>query len=217
MFQNMGITLMALLLGENDIIKTSMLALNCGFDTDCTCATAGAVIGILRGADELIRAYGLTEITYALGVKSERRSNKIFDLAEDVAHIGVEFAKSVNSEIVFSGAPEVSYNFEKLPELGFYAEYENMNPSVALGEKRNVLAPFALFVNGELVGERLNCDNWTAENVHLENIKLHKGENRIVLRATRINDDAKYNVTFSRGAACDEHIVWLASKNPYSF
>lgn len=78
-------------------------------------------------------------------------------------------------------------------------------------------APFALFVNGELVGERLNCDNWTAENVHLENIKLHKGENRIVLRATRINDDAKYNVTFSRGAACDEHIVWLASKNPYSF
>lgn len=428
MFQNMGITLMALLLGENDIIKTSMLALNCGFDTDCTCATAGAVIGILRGADELIRAYGLTEITYALGVKSERRSNKIFDLAEDVAHIGVEFAKSVNSEIVFSGAPEVSYNFEKLPELGFYAEYENMNPSVALGEKRNVLlhfenrsasehfynvkignsggivcqlpsfelslepnskavvavpfflpddteivydrnifpitvtenartvlessfglcaatpwkltgpfwrtepvcntelilknfskeypytalipescipgtytdkvrqfhlnffadtktefddektlfaplerdhsspvaeqtlanisedsfrlsdffgfrgpctayfsrihiapdemtvciqvghsAPFALFVNGELVGERLNCDNWTAENVHLENIKLHKGENRIVLRATRINDDAKYNVTFSRGAACDEHIVWLASKNPYLF
>lgn len=175
MFQNMGITLMALLLGENDIIKTSMLALNCGFDTDCTCATAGAVIGILRGADELIRAYGLTEITYALGVKSERRSNKIFDLAEDVAHIGVEFAKSVNSEIVFSGAPEVSYNFEKLPELGFYAEYENMNPSVALGE------------------------------------------NRIVLRATRINDDAKYNVTFSRGAACDEHIVWLASKNPYLF
>ena len=53
--------------------------------------------------------------------------------------------------------------------------------------------------------------------MHLENIKLHKGENRIVLRVTRINDDAKYNVTFSRGAACDEHIVWLASKNPYLF
>ena len=49
LYQNMGITIAALLLGEGDIIKTSLLALNCGFDTDCTCATAGAVIGLLRG------------------------------------------------------------------------------------------------------------------------------------------------------------------------
>lgn len=138
MLQNMGITLMALLLGENDIIKTSMLALNCGFDTDCTCATAGAIIGILRGADELMRAYGLTEIPYALGVKSNRRSNKTFDLAEDIAHIGVEFCKNVNTEVTLSGAPEVAFCFEKQPELGFFAEYESQDPSIALGETRKV-------------------------------------------------------------------------------
>lgn len=428
MLQNMGITLMALLLGENDIIKTSMLALNCGFDTDCTCATAGAVIGILRGADELMRAYGLTEIPYALGVKSNRRSNKIFDLAEDIAHIGVEFCKNVNTEVTLSGAPEVAFCFEKQPELGFFAEYESQDPSIALGKTRKVelcfenrsdtvhtyavevgeaggvicrmphfsivlapgeklsvpaefflpddtelvydrnifpvtvtengktvletsfglagatpwkltgpfwrtepicnterilahfsekypysalmsescipgtdtdkkrhfhlnffpdtktdfadetalfapldrdyaspvveqtlasipedsfrlsdffgfrgpctaylsrilvvpddvnvciqvghSAPFALYVNGECVGERENCDNWTAENVHLENIRLHKGENKIVLRATRVNEDAKYNVTFSLGRSCAEQIVWFASKNPYRF
>ena len=428
MFQNMGITLMALLLGEGDIIKTSMLALNCGFDTDCTCATAGAVIGILRGADELIRAYGLTEITYALGVKSRRRSNKIFDLAEDIAHIGVEFSKNVNRETTFTGAPDVSFTFEKQPELGLFVEYEKMDPSIALGETKKVTfhlenrtslsrsytvnignaggilcrmprfdlelvpngktaveaefflpddveivydrnlfpvtvtengkpvletsfglagavpwkltgpfwrtepvcnterilehfsekypyaalmkescipgtntdktrhfhlnffpdtktdfadekalfapldrqyadevveqtianvredsfrlsdffgfrgpctaylsriliapddmtvciqighsAPFSLYVNGECLGTRDTCDNWTAENVHRENVKLRKGENRILLRATRVNEDAKYNVTFSLGATCAEQVVWLASKNPYRF
>ena len=66
MYQNMGIVIASLLLGENDIIKTSMMALNCGFDTDCTCATAGAIIGLLRGADELKEAYGVDEVTYTV-------------------------------------------------------------------------------------------------------------------------------------------------------
>lgn len=50
LFQNMGIILMALLLGCGNFITTVMLALNCGFDTDCTCATVGSIIGICEGA-----------------------------------------------------------------------------------------------------------------------------------------------------------------------
>ena len=87
MWQNMGITIASLLLGDCDIIKTSMMALNCGFDTDCTCATAGAVIGILRGADELKVAYDLTEATYVLGVRCDRRSDKIFDFLSATSNI----------------------------------------------------------------------------------------------------------------------------------
>lgn len=74
---------------------------------------------------------------------------------------------------------------------------DDVNVCIQVGHS----APFALYVNGECVGERENCDNWTAENVHLENVRLHKGENKIVLRATRVNEDAKYNVTFSLGRA----------------
>ena len=428
MYQNMGITLAALLLGENDIIKTALDALNCGFDTDCTCATAGAIIGLIRGADELIRAYGLTEITYALGVRSNRRSNKIFDLAEDIAHMGVQFSRTVNQSITIVDAPTVHYDFEKALPFAFHVEYEDMNPSLALGETRTVMlcikncteqphhlncsvetvngiicelpdfsvtlspkadvqvpvrftlpidtefvfdrniftftakendqtvlqnrfgiagatpwklcgpfwrtepvcntqlilehfherkpyaaliptsavpgnntdktrhfhlnfatdtdtayvtekelfeplrddrvsrvyeqslanvpqdsfrledffgfkgpcvayfsrilmagadsevciqightSPFSLYVNGKLLARRDTCDNWTAENVHLERIPLHKGENRIVLRVTRVNADAKFNVTFSKGMTCAEHIVALVSKNPYKF
>ena len=90
---------------------------------------------------------------------------------------------------------------------------DDVNVCIQVGHS----APFALYVNGECVGERENCDNWTAENVHLENVRLHKGENKIVLRATRVNEDAKYNVTFSLGRSSAEQIVWFASKNPYRF
>lgn len=429
MYQNMGITLASLLLGEGDIIKTSLMALNCGFDTDCTCATAGAIIGILRGADELIKAYGLTEITYTLGVRSSRRSDKIFDLAEDIARLGVQFTKTVNGGVVIENAPSVSFDFEQPDDFAFTADYEDMEPSVKLGQSRRVTltvknrtdkdeifdckvgtenglvcdlpefklcvsanssakvdvnislpvdteiiydknictfeavgenseyflegdfgiatgavwkvlgpfwrtepvcttkdvldnfnlehpysaviskskiegnyfdklrhfhinlatdltteyvteedlfspldknyasgvyeqslvhltqdsfsmddlfgfkgpcvaymsriviaekerdiymnigysSPFEMYFNGELIAKRDNFDTWTAENVHLEKIRLKKGENRLYVRMTRGNSDTKMNVTFTYGPMLDEHNISLASKNPYFF
>ena len=44
---------LALLYGEGDFGKTVCLAVNCGDDTDCTAATAGAVLGIIQGAKAL--------------------------------------------------------------------------------------------------------------------------------------------------------------------
>lgn len=64
----------------------------------------------------------------------------------------------------------------------------------------------------------INCDLPNDDldlNVHVEGLHLHRGENRIVLRVTRVNADAKMNVTFSREAACSKHIVDFASRNPY--
>lgn len=429
MYQNMGITIASLLLGEGDIIKTSLMALNCGFDTDCTCATAGAIIGIFRGADDLIKAYGLTEVTYTLGVDIKRRSDKIFDLAEDIAAMGIHFARVLNKEISIEGAPEDKYDFGEGPKFVFEARYEDMKPYIELGGSRKVTlavtnngeksemlrcrlgvcngivcdtsefditaepgnkgeyevtfslpsdteliyernmitfeavdaqgnkvldtafgiagatvwklsgpfwrtepysdtklllehfsdnhpyeallanskvegnytdklrhfhlnyaadtetefvgedelfapltddyasgvyeqalavipedsfcmsdfygfrgpcttylskvmvapedmkvyiqvghsAPFALYINGELVTKRDYCDTWTSENVHTEAIKLKKGENRVVFRMTRVNEDCKYNIIFSKGLTMEEHYVCFACKNPYKF
>ena len=44
---------LALLYGEGDFGKTVCLAVNCGDDTDCTAATAGAILGIMYGASAL--------------------------------------------------------------------------------------------------------------------------------------------------------------------
>lgn len=47
---NIGITIIGWLYGEDDFGKSLCIANNCGEDTDCTCATLGAILGIMHGA-----------------------------------------------------------------------------------------------------------------------------------------------------------------------
>ena len=50
---NVGLTIWALLYGEGDFEKSILLAVNGGYDTDCTAATVGATIGLALGADAI--------------------------------------------------------------------------------------------------------------------------------------------------------------------
>jgi len=50
---NIGFTVIGLLYGGGDFGKSVCLAVNCGDDTDCTGATAGAVLGIIQGRKAL--------------------------------------------------------------------------------------------------------------------------------------------------------------------
>ena len=415
MFQNVGITLAVLLKDELDLIKTSMDALNCGFDTDCTCATAGAVIGVIRGAKSLIAEYDLGEVKYVLGVRSPDHTDRVYDLACEIAQLGAYLSPDM-----VKGAPETAFAFAQRDPLAFVVEYPE-GPSISFGQRTRVVlhvqnraayavktelcvkgtahgvpgiaslhpvdlqpgqeqsialcfemdadakeiyeqnfvrvayevkkhayefsfglsgaavwkatgpiwktdpecttealekvpnywhlfagvqhegdsndvvrrfhlnyavdtdteylseqelfaapdeqgryaedvfvqnedsftvsdifgfkgpcvvylsrvllcpeeletcvqighsAPFALYINGEKIAERKCCDTWTAENVHVQGIKLHAGENRVVLRLTQVNADAKYNVIFSKGPTCAEHFVCMGSKNPKYF
>jgi len=47
--QNVGFTLIGLLYGKGDFGETVITALNCGYDSDCTAATAGAILGGILG------------------------------------------------------------------------------------------------------------------------------------------------------------------------
>lgn len=176
LYPNMGITIASLLLGDKDIIKTSMLALNAGFDTDCTCATAGAIIGILRGGKELAEAYKVPNATYALGVRCPRRSNRIYDLAEDIAHLAVRFSEKENPYVRFLNPPKVHFNFKKKPPVSLSVRYENDFPSIAPGKRRNVTLYF------ENKGDRISNVTVTLKAEHgLElseksfNLALKKG------------------------------------------
>ncbi|MBQ7378929.1 MAG: ADP-ribosylglycohydrolase family protein [Clostridia bacterium] len=410
LFQNIGITLTALLKGNMDLIKTSMDALNCGFDTDCTCATAGAVIGVIRGAKSLIEEYDLGDVKFVLGVRSPDHTDSVYDLSCEIAQLGAHFAP-----FVIENAPEKAFVFEKRDPLVFDVSYPE-GPSISFGQSKTVTlsilnttekeistalcvtgfgtmtchgiglsagksielpltfsvptvarelyernlitvgytlddkeygytfglsgaaawkvtgpiwktdpicttealekvpnywhlfagvqhdgdsndivrrfhlnyavdtdteylteeqlfaapcedgkyveevfvqeqdsftmddlfgfkgpcvaylsrvmlcpedmevcvqvghsAPFALYINGDLIAERKNCDTWTAENVHVQHVQLKKGENRVVLRLTRVNADAKYNLIFSKGPTCATHYVCMGSVNPYRF
>ena len=51
--ENVGFTVAGFLYGETDFGKAICLANACGEDTDCTCATLGALMGIISGASKL--------------------------------------------------------------------------------------------------------------------------------------------------------------------
>lgn len=141
MYQNIGVTLMALLLGNGDLIETTMMALNCGFDTDCTCATAGSIIGILKGA-QWFHDQGFRDQGYILGVEAPRRSDRVCDLAEDTCAMGLHFAQHLNDSVVFLNAPEPpQIALPPYPELEIEAEYVDM-PAIAPGDDRRVALVF---------------------------------------------------------------------------
>lgn len=54
---NAAIVAMGLLWSEGDFARTMELCLTMGFDTDCNCATAGSVLGMMQGAEALPQAW----------------------------------------------------------------------------------------------------------------------------------------------------------------
>ena len=106
LYQNIGFTLLSLIYGEKDFIKTTMIALNCGYDTDCVCGMAGALLGIIQGADNLIEKHNFTDTIYKLDARVVRRSDKLSDLAEDTCIIGRELSKYFNKQIIIKDMPD---------------------------------------------------------------------------------------------------------------
>ena len=120
MFQNMGITLAALLLCGGDPIKTGMTALNCGFDTDCTCASAGAMLGIILGGESFSELTGLYDLKYVLSVRSEGHGDRTDELSEEIARLGTALP---HYETEIENKPDVKYEFEPAPEYAFEFVY----------------------------------------------------------------------------------------------
>ncbi len=136
LFQNIGITLLALHYGRGDLIETTMIALNCGFDTDCTCATAGAFLGILQGARALVERHGVRDHGYKLDVDAPRRSDRLLDLAEDTCRMGLVFAPR-NAAVRIVGGPEVTPPAVEQPTVEIAIDYGGA-PAIGLGESRTL-------------------------------------------------------------------------------
>ncbi len=151
MYQNMGITLLSLYLGS-DFLDTTMMALNCGFDTDCTCATAGSILGIIHGADYLTRTYDLAEQRFVLGVDAPRRSDRVFDLAEDTCAMGLHFAEHVNRDVAITDAPQPP-NIE-LPaseRVRITVDYQGV-PAIGVGDTRMIEVLFENATDSPITG-----------------------------------------------------------------
>lgn len=106
LYQNIGITLLALWFGEQDLVRTTMIALNCGYDTDCTCATSGAILGIIGGARQLKARHGITDTGYILGVKLKPADTSFAALARDVCEVGRKYFAGKSADALHEEATQ---------------------------------------------------------------------------------------------------------------
>lgn len=112
---NLGFQTIGLLYGE-DFGDAMCKAVNCGWDTDCTGATVGAIWGIIDGRsnlpEEWVKPLG-DQIVVSRGIVNIYVPKTLQKLTEEVCKIGEQILKSFNSPVVlcsendFSTAEEV--------------------------------------------------------------------------------------------------------------
>lgn len=170
LYQNMGFILLALYYGKMDFINTTITALNCGYDTDCTCATAGAILGMIHGADYLIKNFGFRDYGYVLGVNTKRRSDRIFDLAEDICRVGVHFTNQLSNVLSIKNASDISLdiNGEKQDPVEISVDYHGI-PAIGVGDCKKITIHFKnksekdLYCNAELKIP----ENWISDHASM--------------------------------------------------
>jgi ADP-ribosylglycohydrolase len=104
--QNLGITALALIYGGGDFEKTMLIAANCGYDSDCTCATAGAIVGAVLGADGIPSKWKdpLNDRFKPGGdLVGLERENRLSTLAEETCEVGIAMSLERNKQTTIVG------------------------------------------------------------------------------------------------------------------
>ncbi|MCM8803057.1 MAG: ADP-ribosylglycohydrolase family protein, partial [Candidatus Omnitrophica bacterium] len=121
--QNIGFIISGLLYGKGDFLKTIIEAARCGYDTDCTAATAGAIIGIILGKEQIERQIK-TEIDRRIvtgwGIKDISIPKDINELTGDILKLKEKAEKEENLPYIEKPfkLPEIS-DFEKPLKINF--------------------------------------------------------------------------------------------------
>ncbi|MCX8083256.1 MAG: ADP-ribosylglycohydrolase family protein [bacterium] len=124
--QNIGFIICGLLYGKGDFLGTIIEATKCGYDTDCTAATAGAIIGIILGKEKIerqIRAEIDTRIVAGYGIKDIEVPEDIDVLTEEIVKIREKVKKEKN-------LPGIEKPF-KLPDIPDFEKPINMKFNVS--------------------------------------------------------------------------------------
>lgn len=136
---NVPFTFLGLLYGGNDLEKVMLSALACGYDTDCTLATAAALVGQILGASHI--PAGLKDAVgdeLVMGIQYHRPQMTLTALARDTARVGVLLAEQCASGVTIADAPELA-PFPALQRrpTALRVEYSGL-PAAVPGEARTV-------------------------------------------------------------------------------
>ncbi|MBA4389146.1 MAG: hypothetical protein C0404_14330 [Verrucomicrobia bacterium] len=134
---NVPFTFLGILYGKGDLQETMLSALKCGYDTDCTLATAAAFLGQILGArriPESLRKPVGDELV--MGIRYKRPEMTISALARDTARVGVLLSSVAGKGGQITGAPEMAPfpATAVAPAYRLAVEYDGL-PAAAPGEK----------------------------------------------------------------------------------
>ncbi|HEY5140947.1 MAG TPA: ADP-ribosylglycohydrolase family protein, partial [Methylococcales bacterium] len=147
---NHAIVLLALMLGGGDFKKTVLLAVNSGWDTDCTAATAGAILAAWKGTAGLPKDWvSKIGIRVLCGIKVKHQNALFTELAEQTCRLGVEYAALRNKNVSFlQAAPSQIRSFNK-PVIDLSVEYPS-GPVL----KRDLITPINLQIMSDSAAEQ---------------------------------------------------------------
>jgi hypothetical protein len=161
---NVPFTVLGLVYGRGDMEETLNASLACGYDTDCTMATAAALVGQIIGA-EGIPSWMKEKIgdELVVGIAYNRPEPTISALARDTVKVGTSFSEAPGavgqggniSKSVF----QVSY--DRLPSLAPGEAIRATLSTAGGGQKFRIQAPTGWKVSPnslELPGRQTNLD-----------------------------------------------------------
>lgn len=116
---NLGIGIIALLYGGIDLDKVINIAFRCGYDTDCTCATAGAIWGIVYGAEAIpVELKELVNDEFVAGIRIKRDNFSIRFLSEDTCRLAERLSEEAKEQKRLPEQIHVQIAYEKYPAIG---------------------------------------------------------------------------------------------------
>lgn len=109
--QNMGFILLGLLKGNHDFSETLNISLNCGYDSDCTAATAGAILAGILGYDNIPAKWRDAvpdEYLISDWMQGFPKKGTITALSNTCCHFGLKIAEAFETDITFTDVPNLS-------------------------------------------------------------------------------------------------------------
>ncbi len=166
---NLGFTVIGLLYGEGDFKKSMIYAINCGDDTDCTAATIGATLGIIKGTagipddlkayvgDKIVTAFISGMYNHRIPKTCEQLTQRVYAMVPRImAANNIDFAFT-DGETEYSDEARKAYNTLTSKELlsrspysydiTFYRPFTirvslDDTPRISEGEERRVTLSF---------------------------------------------------------------------------
>jgi ADP-ribosylglycohydrolase len=127
---NVGFMVLGLLYGEGDFGKSICFAVNCGDDTDCTAATAGAILGIMSGRsgipDKWLEPIGDSIKTIAIdSVDAWQMPHTLDELTGRVARLA-SFVQDENPKLLRIGDKPTHISPQYLEQLFSHTGVEHL-------------------------------------------------------------------------------------------